>query len=671
MTYQTYHLPCCAAPSGFDKDPRGLPVDFAGSPIAMSPSGVPVDGKGNPVAADALGNPVPLSASGQPLDGEGKPIPGAKVNPAGIVVGKDGKPLVFDAAGNPIEGAAATPAGAVGVDKEPLPRTFAGDPLALAKNGTVLDGNGNPVPGATVGPGGNVTDANGNTLMLDAAGNPIYISPKGEPLDGDLAVIAGARVDRGQVVDHLNDTFALDSNGMPVPVLNEDNLTPLDAIGKPIEGATFDPETKQATSAAGLPLARDFSGDVVAVDEGGNPVDSAGSPIEGGALGPGEAPGPADGPAEAPGPAGAFSSSRNLPVEIDGAGRAVPVDAQGTPLPIAGTSAAPNATLDPRGFLIDPSTRQPAAIDAFGNTLPMNQPGGSLHNPRGLPINGSTVNREGIPVDGAGLPLPISAAGLPLALAPNGDAVNPDTGAPIPSARALLSGEVQGPDNNTIPGVQYDSGTGAVSGPDGNQIPGAYIADPNVGKFTNSKGAPIAGANIKDGQLVDYTDTPVQSRALGLDKGVPGVTPTSPSPVPGAPPNAQGQEAATTSRDDGGGKLAGGAVAGIIIAALVAMGACCLCALFAMRGRRKRNLDRSSEGVCCFSCLCWTRAFPSAPLALFPLPFCCPLSLPSVATAAVLSPLNPVPVNLPCQLCAFLAELSAHGIFLRQLHPKV
>ena len=290
--------------------------------------------------------------------------------------------------------------------------------MGRARAGAILDANGNPIEGATVSPSGVVVDEDGNSIALDAAGNPISVNGQGQLLDGNSTVIPGAEIVNGTAVDHLGDPLALDIDGEPVSLdTTGPVLVPLDALGNPIDGAMFSPETAEATGASGEPLPRDFSGDTVGLTPDGQPADATpeAAAIPGASVDP-------TGIVVVPAPGG---SGQMTPVEIDGTGRAVPVSPEGAPLgpdgqPIEGVS------LSEEGILVD-DTGAPVAIDEQGNVVALDGVGG-------MPLPGQA------PLGAFG-PEPVGADGP----APAGDAppLAPLTAETTPDgAAAVLRGAV-------------------------------------------------------------------------------------------------------------------------------------------------------------------------------------------------------------------------------------
>jgi hypothetical protein len=235
--------------------------------------------------------------------------------------------------------------------------------------GEILNGNGAPIRGAQVSPTGVVIDGLNNSVVLDAAGNPIWVNSQGQLLNGNGTAIAGAAIQNGTTINYLMKPLVLGSSGQPLAVsLVNGTLTPLDALGSPIPGATFDPASKAATAAGGQPLPLDFSGDVVGLDANGTPVDATSqrAPIPGAKV---DTSGKVVVPLPGAGPGGPQN-----PVEIDGAGKAQPVTSSGVPLGPDG-AVVPGLRISPTGQLVD-ANGNPATIDDGGNPVSLDRVGG-------------------------------------------------------------------------------------------------------------------------------------------------------------------------------------------------------------------------------------------------------------------------------------------------------
>jgi hypothetical protein len=261
--------------------------------------------------------------------------------------------------------------------------------------GDVIDGKGSPIPGAKVSPSGVVVDKNGNSITMDAAGNPISVNAQGQLLNGNGTVIAGASIVNGTTVNHMMNPLVLDNSGQPLAVSTDNNtLTPLDALGNPIPGATFDAASKAASATGGKALPRDFSGDVVGLNGDGIPVDATPqkAPIPGAKV-------DTSGKVVVPQP-GSGAGAPQTPVEIDGLGRAQPVSSSGAPLGPDGSSI-PGLKISPTGQLVDVNG-SPVTIDESGIPVSLDRVGGQ-------PLPNQPI---------AGAPAPALAAATPVEAAP-------------------------------------------------------------------------------------------------------------------------------------------------------------------------------------------------------------------------------------------------------------
>lgn len=189
----------------------------------------------------------------------------------------------------------------------------------------------------------------------------------------------------------------------------------------------------------------------------------------------------------------------------------------------------------------------------------------------------------------AGEPLPVDGNGKPIAIDGSGNPVDAN-GQPIPAARGLPDGTIQDPSGTTINGVKADPNTGQVSTGDGAPIAGAVVSGPDK-TFKNRQLNPIAGANIKDNKLVDYTGNPVNLKALGMgnSSAVANASPGLPAGTSKLPPNTS--QASQEAARDGSKKLSRGKIAAIVIGCIAAalMLACCVVA--AMRWKRRQEAE--------------------------------------------------------------------------------
>jgi hypothetical protein len=189
-----------------------------------------------------------------------------------------------------------------------------------------------------------------------------------------------------------------------------------------------------------------------------------------------------------------------------------------------------------------------------------------------------------LPVDGNGMPVAVDGSGAPI----------DSSGNPIPAARGLPDGSIADPSGAPISGIKADPNTGQVSTADGTPIPGAVVSGPDK-TFKSAQQNPIAGANIKDNKLVDYTGNPVNLKSLGFEdkaaqansSGAPGPLAASANPPPN---NSQaGSEAAVADR--GSTRLASGKVAAIVIGCIAAALMLACCVFGAIRWKRRLEAE--------------------------------------------------------------------------------
>jgi hypothetical protein len=159
-------------------------------------------------------------------------------------------------------------------------------------------------------------------------------------------------------------------------------LVPLDGIGKPVTGASFNGTSKTTAGPIGNPLPRDFSGDIVPMSMAGTPTSSSGTPIPGGAVSGANATGTFPG------------IGSPVAFELDAAGNPIPVSNSSELLGKEGSSLN-GTSISPLGYPVNSTDNTAIAVDHAGNVVPFDKPGGSVLGPDGTPINGSTIDGNG------------------------------------------------------------------------------------------------------------------------------------------------------------------------------------------------------------------------------------------------------------------------------------
>jgi hypothetical protein len=154
--------------------------------------------------------------------------------------------------------------------------------------------------------------------------------------------------------------------------------------------------------------------------------------------------------------------------------------------------------------------------------------------------------------------------------------------------------------------VKADPNTGQVSTADGTPIAGATISGPDK-TFKNAQQNPIAGANIKDNKLVDYTGNPVNLKSLGMEGNTAqansSAAPATTAGTANSPPTtSQASNAEGAPADRGNSHLSSGKVAAIVIGCVAAALMLACCVFGAMRWKRKQEADeyQVSNTLCKF-----------------------------------------------------------------------